>query len=280
MVEQKKKELLSLTNNYVFLRILGEKNLSALAEFLAAVFDITTDEIGELTVDDPHIHRERKEGKSNILDIRVHTSSGEIINVEVQVNPERGFRERIAFLNSKAFSGQLDKGQKYWALNRTVTIVIADFILIKENSDVFNRFRWYNINDRTLLTDTQEIDVLELPKLPREDDGSRLWKWLRFFKSGREEEMEELAKDSEGMKKVMITLREMSADEYERRLAEQREKDEWDRIAQIEYGRMEGEAQGRAEAKKDTARRMKEKGFSEEEIIDITGVKEEDIAKL
>jgi len=92
--------------------------------------------------------------------------------------------------------------------------------------------------------------------------------------------MEELAKDSEGMKKVMITLREMSADEYERRLAEQREKDEWDRIAQIEYGRMEGEAQGRAEAKKDTARRMKEKGFSEEEIIDITGVKEEDIAKL
>jgi len=293
MKEQTNKELLSLTNDYVFRRIFGQKNLSALADFLANVLDMTVEELGDLHVDDPNIHREHKKGKSNVLDIRVHTNSGEIINVEVQVNPERGFRKRLAYLNSKAFSGQLNRGKAYWMLNRTITIVVATIDLIEENRDCLNRFQWYNINDGTLLTDSQEINVLELSKLPQENDGSELWKWLRFFKSGREDEMEELAKDNDEMKKVMVTLREMSADEYERRLAEQLEKDEWDKRAQIEYGRQEGikigEARGieigevrgieigevrgieigEAKAKQETAQRMREKGYSEDEIAEI-----------
>jgi len=267
MEEQANKELLSLTNDYVFRRIFGQKNLSALAVFLAIILGMTVEELGDLHVDDPHMHRERKKGKSNVLDIRVHTNSGEIINVEIQVNPEKGFRERLAYLNSKAFSGQLDRGTPYWMLNRTITIVVATFDLIEENRDCLNRFQWYNIKDGTMLTDAQEIDVLELSKLPQENDGSELWKWLRFFKSGREDEMEELAKDNDEMKKVMVTLREMSADEYERRLAEQLEKDERDRLGQIEYGRQEGEAR----AKQETAQRMREKGYSEDEIADLIG---------
>ena len=78
MKKQTEKGLLSLTNNYVFLRILGEKNVSALAEFLASVLEVTEEELGELHVADPHIHREREDGKSNILDIKAHTNSGEI----------------------------------------------------------------------------------------------------------------------------------------------------------------------------------------------------------
>jgi len=172
--------------------------------------------------------------------------------------------------------GQLDKGEDYWTLNRIVTVVVADFVLIAENDKCFNRFQWYNINDGTLLTNAQEIDILELPKLPAEDDGSRLWKWLRFFKSRREDEMEELAKENNAMKEIMYTLREMSADEYERRLAEKIEDDERSRRAEIEYGRMEGEAR----AKLETALRMKEKGYAVSDIEDVTGLSPEEIAKL
>ena len=164
-------------------------------------------------------------------------------------------------------------------LNRTITIVVATFDLIEENRDCFNRFQWYNITDGTMLTNAQEIDVIDLSKLPQENDGSELWKWLRFFKSGREDEMEELAKDNNEMQKVMITLREMSADEYERRLAEQLEKDERDKRGQIEYGRQEGIAIGEARgiqageilAKQNTAQRMRDKGYSEEEIAALVG---------
>ena len=140
---EKVKELLSITNDYVFRRIFGQKNLPALAEFLACVLGMTVDELGELKVDDPHMHRNRKGGKSNVLDIKAHTRNGEIINVEIQVNPENGFRERLAFLNSRTFSEQLDKGKDYWELNRTITVVVVDIngLLIAENTDYVNRFQ-------------------------------------------------------------------------------------------------------------------------------------------
>ena len=102
------------------------------------------------------------------------------------------------------------------------------------------------------------------------------------------------------MQNVMVTLRELSADEAERRLAEQAEKDEMDRIAQIEFGRQEGydagmdegikigEARGieigeaRGETKKglETARRMKEYGDPIDKIADITGLSLDEIAQL
>jgi len=178
--------------------------------------------------------------------------------------------------------------------------VIANFVLLKENKDCANRFQWYNKDNGTLLTNVQEIDVLELPKLPKEDDGSRLWRWLRFFKSGREDEMEELAKGSNEMQNVMVTLRRLSADEAERRLAEQAEKDEMDRIAQIEYGREEGyeagksegieigksegieigQARGVAREKLETARRMKAEGVSIDIITRVTELSSRELADL
>ena len=60
----------------------------------------------------------------------------------------------------------------------------------------------------------------------------------------------------------------------------------------IEKGRAEGEAKGRAKGRAegeaigaqkkamDNARKMKSKGFSIEDIVDITGLSREDIAKL
>ena len=40
-------------------------------------------------------------------------------------------------------------------LNRTVSVIITDFALLKENNDCVNRFRWYNMDNGTMLTDVQ-----------------------------------------------------------------------------------------------------------------------------
>ena len=196
MESQNEKKLLSLTNDYVFRRIFAEKNISALAEFLASVLGMPADELGELIIDDPHINRERDDGKSNILDILAHTKCGEIYHVEVQVEPGDAFGERIAYLNSRIFSGQLNIGDSYKRLNRTISVIIANRDFLKGNGDCINRFRWYNLDNGSLLTDAQEINTLELAKLPAADDGTELWKWLKLLKSGRKEEMEELAREN------------------------------------------------------------------------------------
>ena len=131
---------------------------------------------------------------------------------------------------------------------------------------------WYNINNRTLLTDAQEINVLELPKLPEVDDGTKLWQWLKILKLRNEDEMEDIIKGNEAIKNVIVTLREMSADEAERRLAEAREKEERDRRSSYISGVLDGEtrgieigeARGEANANHENARRMKEKGYPPE----------------
>ena len=284
-------ELLSLTNDYVFRRIFGEKNVDSLADFLSAVLDMPVEELEELEVDDPNLHREHESGKGGELDVRVHTKSGEIVNIEIQVNPEHSFRKRIAYYNARIFSGQLNKGFDYERLYRTVSVVITNFVLITENMHCINRFRWYN-NEGVLLTDAQEINTLELAKLPETDDGTKLWQWLKLLILRKEDEMEELAKDNNAMKNVIVTLREMSADEAERRLAEAREKEERDRRGAYITGVIEGEARGEAHGieigeargeirtKQDTARRMKTKGFSISDIADITGLTPDEIEKL
>ena len=74
-----------------------------------------------------------KGSKSSELDIRVHTAKGETINIEVQLNPETAFRERIVFLNARIFAAQMERGDDYIVLNRTISVIITDFRLITEN---------------------------------------------------------------------------------------------------------------------------------------------------
>ena len=103
MTENPTNELLSLLNDHVFRKIFGQLNTDALAEFLSVVLDVPSGELAELQVEDPNLYREREDGKAAELDVRVRTRSGQIIHVEVQVNPVKAFAERIAFQNSRTF---------------------------------------------------------------------------------------------------------------------------------------------------------------------------------
>ena len=57
-------------------------------------------------------------------------------------------------------------------------------------------------------------------------------------------------------------------------------RNELDIIAEKNYAREEGRAEGRAEAVKDTARKMLAKGISAADISDVTGLSEQEIAGL
>jgi hypothetical protein len=76
-----------------------------------------------------------------------------------------------------------------------------------------------------------EVNILELPKLPPEEDGTALWDWLGFLKARKEEELMRLAEKSPQLKKAVTRLVELSADEQTRLLAESREKLQRDIVA-------------------------------------------------
>jgi predicted transposase/invertase (TIGR01784 family) len=263
------KKLLSLKNDYVFRRIFGSvENTDILADFLSSALDLPEEELEKLTITDPNFKQEHANDKYGTLDVKVYTKSGKVIDVEIQIQPRKGFRQRIVFYTSRLISEQMTIGDKYDKIEKAVTIVIADFDIIKDSPYYHNRYCLYDKNSDTYFTDLIEIDTLELKKLPASGDGSKLWDWLKLISTEETKVMAELAKKNESIRKTVGVLKVLSGDERERELAFQRQKARWDEQALIDYARDEGRDEGKAEV----ARSMKADGADITFIAKHTGL--------
>ena len=110
-----------------------------------------------------------------------------------------------------------------------------------------NTYGLRNSKTGRLFTDLQKYVILELPKLPDEDDGQAAWPQLRFLKCREEEEMELLAKKHPEMRPLVADYKQMTLLERFRKRAEAREKDRRDTWAALEYARDEGREEVHAE---------------------------------
>ena len=72
---------------------------------------------------------------------------------------------------------QVKSGHRYEKINRVISILIVDFVLVKENDAYHNRFRLYDEKTGARFPDSIEINVLELPKV-QESDGTPLGNWI------------------------------------------------------------------------------------------------------
>jgi predicted transposase/invertase (TIGR01784 family) len=179
-----------------------------------------------------------------VLDVRVNTASGKDIDVEIQLASVPGMRERIQFYNASLASQQAKAGMRYQDLKQAISVIITDFILIDEDDDYLNCFRMCNLEKKVGFSDFQVIYTLELPKLPPEWDGTRLWLWLRFFASKTEGEFMAVAQRDPVVAQAWGRLKELSADENTRLLVEYREKVLMDERSRIHGARSEGLLEG------------------------------------
>ena len=259
-----KKKLLSPVNDHVFKRVFG-KHLRVLAGFLSAVLEMPVD-AADIRVLDPNFRAERDDDKLGVLDVKVETRNG-LIDVEVQVQPHLHLKKRLLYYTSRMFVEQIDKGQNYGKLTRAVSIMIVDFELVKTDSAFHHRYRLYDQKNKLEYSDALEINVLEIPKVQK-DETSPVSTWLRFFGAKTEDEFMSLAQTSPAMEEAWGVIKELSADERERLLAEDREKTRRDNAAYYETGLVEGRAEGYA----NIITHMLAQGLSPEQISSFTGV--------
>ena len=262
------KKLLSPVNDHVFKRVFG-KHLRVLAGFLSAVLEMPID-ASDIRVLDPNFRAERDDDKLGVLDVKVETRNG-LIDVEVQVQPHLHLKKRLLYYTARMFVEQIDKGQNYGKLTRAVSIMIVDFELIKTDSAFHHRYRLYDRKNDVEYSDALEINVLEIPKVQK-DETSPVSRWLRFFAAQTEDEFMSLAQTSPAMEEAWGVIKELSADERERLLAEDREKTRRDKAAYYETGLVEGRAEGRMEERKNLVANMLAQGVSPEQISSFTGL--------
>ena len=277
--------MMKRTNDLIFKLIFGSPgNTDILAAFLMSVLNLPEKEYETLTIVDPHTRIESENGKHSILDIKLHTKSQNVIDIEIQVADTPQLKKRILFYTAKMLTEQLDRGEDYDKLRNVVTILITDYSFIEDSDLYHHRYRFYDENAQSLFSDTMEINVLELPKLPPNSDATSLWDWLRFLKTDREEEMKMLAQKNEKINRAFGVLMELSEDEkvklrYEAR--EKAERDERDRLKGslakgIEIGMEKGMEKGMVAV----AKKMLEENMSAEVISRFTGLSIAEIENL
>jgi predicted transposase/invertase (TIGR01784 family) len=300
------KKILSPKNDLIFRKIFGE-NMKILSGFLQSVLDLPNEEYQGLEVVDPYLEREYIDDKLGILDIKIHTSTRKVIDVEIQIRLQRSIWKRLLFYIAKLLLEQIKKGKRYDQINRVITIYIADHILIKENEAYHNRFRLYDLNTKTYYPDSIEIHTLELPKV-RESDKSQLSNWLRFLSAKDEKEFEMLAQTHPAIAEAWGVVKVLSGDERARALAEAREKarmdyeDNYDgayqeglqegkleglqegKLEGLQEGKLEGKLEGlqegRLEGKLEVAQNLLQEKLPIELVVKSTGLSFEEVKQL
>jgi predicted transposase/invertase (TIGR01784 family) len=162
-----------------------------LKKLVAELLGIPFDSIGHFVIRNPEMPPESLGDKFCRLDINM-TVNDQRVDLEVQVNDEGDYPERVMFHWAREFSSALLAGQDYSKLPRTVVDSITNFKLF-DCAEYRSNFQALEVTRHTLLSDKMAFYFFELPKLPAGISGNNmLLLWLSLFKAETEEELEKI----------------------------------------------------------------------------------------
>ena len=125
------------------------------------------------------------------LDIHMIVN-GQLVNLEVQVENEYDYPERVLYHWARVYSSSLSKGKDYTDLPRTIVISILDFTLFDSN-EFHSEFQPLEVTRYNPLSDRMVLHFFELSKLPEEiSRNDLLLLWLSLFKANTEEELQQI----------------------------------------------------------------------------------------
>jgi predicted transposase/invertase (TIGR01784 family) len=276
-------------NDFAFKRIFGvEENKDILIDFLNATLKLK-EPIENLEILNPYIDKSALDDKLSILDIKAKMQNGELVNIEVQIANKYDIEKKSLFYWGKTYVGQLQTGNKYKELKKTICINILNFNFIAIE-EFHTEFHIREDKSNIKLTDDLEIHFIEMNKFEktelRKDD--KLTEWLLFLKDPGNKEMEVIMEKEEKIKKAMTVLDYISQTKQERMLYEDRQRAlitynsniDGAREEGILKGRLEGKLEGKIEGKLEIARSMLKEGLDINLVSKISGIEIQQLKSL
>jgi predicted transposase/invertase (TIGR01784 family) len=288
MLMDNKKELLKPKYDVVFQSLFTQKNEEITRSFISALLeeDITSIKINE----EKELYRDLPEDKLGILDLEAEINNNERIDIEVQLIDRKELVERLLFYYSRLYTMRINKGDDYAKAQRVVIIAIIDYNL-ELTKEIKNMETIWNMREREnnelVLTDKIEFHIIELSKAKEEYEKNKAnekAQWMMFLNNPNEVEVQDIMKENEGIKKATVEIVKMTEDEKMERLAFLRKKAIMDEKSIYAAGLDKGETIGISKGEKqktiEIAKKMKAKGKSINEIMEITELTKEEIEKL
>lgn len=262
--------------DFVFKKIFGnEKHPNILISFLNAVLN-PSDPIKSVTLQDTTIEKEYLTDKYGRLDVRATTDKGEHINIEIQLDNKYNMIKRSLYYWSKLYEGQLESGNDYQKLARTICINLIDFNLL--NHDKFHSvYRLKDCETHEELTDIIELHFIELKKMKHvkhaDEVKSKLEAWLHFINQPDSEVVRELEAVESEIKSAKAELIRLSGNKVERELFEKRRQAMLDEASALAFA----EEKGAKKEKLEIAKNLIQKGLDNGFIVETTGLSLEEV---
>ena len=280
-------ELLPLTDDYIFKRVFAYKgNESVLKDFLEALLKI---KIKGIKITNPEIIPYEKGEKRGLLDIKAEINDGTMLDVEMQMKNERNTEERATEYMGKMISEQLQVGEDYQNLKKSIVIFITNYNFLKRNSyhsvgrmkfDKTIEDEYVNMGydkEDEVASKYIEVHYIELPKFKKKELSrfTKLDQWMCIFTQNREGIM--LAeKENKEIKRAINTLDFLSKDPKER--------ERHNSTIMAEYNRLVSEhnffEDGKKEGKIEIAKKMLKEKVPIEMIEKFTELSKEEIEKI
>ena len=258
--------------------------------------------------------------KNTIVDVRCEETGGRKFIVEMQMNWTTDFRERVLFNASKAYVRQLDKSEQFNLLQPVYALNFVNKIFEPDMEGYYHYYRMVHSQDSGKVLEGMHLVFIELPKFKAKNLTEKKMQvlWLRFLteideKSRRApaellenpqtnqalEILEESAYSEAEMldydrywdqvrrDKALMAERDSARAELEEiheKLDAVNEKldaatEKLD-AATAERDAATAERDAAVEKLRKTARKMKARGFSTDEIAELTGLAAAEIEEL
>ena len=272
--------LLDPKMDFVFKNIFGsEKHPNILISFLNATLK-PKDLITEVEIKNTDLNKGYIEDKFSRLDVKATTSNNEIINIEIQLKNEYNMIKRSLYYWSKLYSEQLNEGENYSLLKRTICINILNFKYLKTRM-FHSVYRMKEIHTNEELSDIEEIHFIEIPKLEDgSDEKDMLVAWIEFLKNPESEKVRSLEMSVDEIREAKDELIKMSNDDTQRELYEMRAKTLRDKISALNEAERKGIKKGKEEGIKEGIEKgEKNKAIEIAKSLINLGLDKESIAK-
>ena len=289
-----KKSILQPKNDVVFKALFSRGKPRITQAMLEAILKMKIDKL-ELDKSTDLLN-DNKDDKNGRLDLRAIINGNTECDIEVQLATHNNIAERFLYYWAKMYTANLQIGDKYSKLRKTISIIILDdnFSLTRniEKPQTTWKIRESEAT-HLVLTDYFEIIIIEIPKVVKayqKTPNDEVLQWMLFLDNPEKEEVARIMEENKNIKEAKEELERISQDDILRRKALNRTLEIADRLQMKKELKEAKEAlkkekniglqEGKAKKTYEVIRKLKEMNLPIEQIAKAVELNEEDVKEI
>ena len=233
----------------------------------------------------PEMVPENPGKKDSVVDVRCIDEKGRQFIVEMQLYWNEFFQQRVLLNASKAVVRQLNKGEDYHLIQPVYCLnLVNDGVVESGRDEFYHDYAIVNVEHSDRIIEGLRFVFVELPKFKPKTIAERKMAvlWLRFLTeiSGNTEDAPAELLENELTSKALSIVEKSAMSEAQLYAYEKFWMGITDEKGFLEARYNKGRAEGKEEANRENACKMKALNMPDEMISQITGLSMDEIEKL